>query len=208
MIAIVDYGAGNLMSVKKALDFIGEPNMIAAFASEIENADAVILPGVGSFGDSMDCMNKSKLLESVKEAAVSKKPFLGICLGMQLLFDSSQESEGVQGLGILKGSIKRFPDNIGLKIPHIGWNSVNIVKENPLYNGIDNNSYVYFVHSYYLEVQNYNEVATVTNYGIDFHSSVAVPELNLYATQFHPEKSGAVGLKMLKNFAELCKGDK
>lgn len=204
MIAIVDYGAGNLMSVKKALDFICSPNMIATTAESIENADAVILPGVGSFGDAMDCMNKSGLLPAVRAAAVSKKPFLGICLGMQLLFDNSEESYGTEGLGILKGTIKKFPDNMGLKIPHIGWNSVNIIKENPLYNGIPNNSYVYFVHSYYLDAMNKSDVATVTDYGISFHSSVAVPELNLYATQFHPEKSGSVGLTMLKNFAALC----
>lgn len=208
MIAIVDYGAGNLMSVKKALDFIGAENSIAASPADINKADAVILPGVGSFGDSMNCMNKSGLLESVRAAALSKKPFLGICLGMQLLFDNSQESDGVKGLGILKGSIKRFPDNMGLKIPHIGWNSIDIVKENLLYNGIGNNSYVYFVHSFYLEAENNSDIATVTSYGINFHSSVAVPEINLYATQFHPEKSGSIGLEILKNFTQLCKGDK
>lgn len=207
MIAIVDYGAGNLMSVKKALDFIGSENLIAKIPTDIKNADAVILPGVGSFGDAMECMNNSGLLASVKEAALSQKPFLGICLGMQLLFERSEESDGAAGLSILKGNIHRFPNSIGLKIPHIGWNSIDIVKENPLYNGICNNSFVYFVHSYYLDAENKGEVATVTDYGMEFHSSVAVPEINLYATQFHPEKSGAVGLKMLENFAALCEVD-
>ena len=203
MIAIIDYGAGNLQSVKKALDFIGAESLVTSRASEIENASACILPGVGSFGDAMNCMAESGLCEAVKKAALGSKPFLGICLGLQLLFDSSEESPGVLGLGILKGRVKRFPSDMGLKIPHIGWNSADIKKPCPIYDGIADGSFVYFVHSYFLDAENYSDVATKTEYGISFDSSVAVPEINLYATQFHPEKSGRVGLKILENFAKL-----
>ena len=203
MIAIIDYGAGNLQSVKKALDFIGAESLVTSKASEIENASACILPGVGSFGDAMNCMTESGLCDAVKKAALGSKPFLGICLGLQLLFDSSEESPGVSGLGILKGKVKRFPSDMGLKIPHIGWNFADIKKPCPIYDGIADGSFVYFVHSYYLDAENRSDVATKTEYGISFDSSVAVPEINLYATQFHPEKSGRVGLKILENFAKL-----
>ena len=151
----------------------------------------------------MNCMTESGLCEAVKKAALGSKPFLGICLGLQLLFDSSEESPGVSGLGILKGKVKRFPSDMGLKIPHIGWNSADIKKPCPIYDGIADGSFVYFVHSYYLDAENRSDVATKTEYGISFDSSVAVPEINLYATQFHPEKSGRVGLKILENFAKL-----
>lgn len=206
MIAIVDYGAGNLQSVKKALDFIGAENKISSDAAGIRAADAVILPGVGSFGDAMACMRQSGLCDTVKEAALSDKPFLGICLGLHLLFEASQESGGVEGLGILKGGAKRFPDSAGLKIPHIGWNSIDIEKNCPLYTGVESGSYVYFVHSYYLCAENADVVATTTDYGIRFHSAIAVPERKLYATQFHPEKSGGTGLQILRNFAALQGG--
>lgn len=204
MIAIIDYGAGNLQSVKKALDFIGAESIITDNPSEIEKCDKILLPGVGSFGDAMESMKKKNLVEPVKQNALSGKPFLGICLGLQLLFESSEESEGVCGLGILKGKVKKFPDNMGLKIPHIGWNSVDIKQNDAVFKDIPDNSYVYFVHSYYLEAENENEVAAVTHYGIDFHS--AVGKNNIFAVQFHPEKSGDVGLRILKNFAEM--GDK
>ena len=201
MIAIIDYGAGNLQSVKKALDFIGAANIITDDPQKIKSADKVLLPGVGSFGDAMDSMHKSGLVETVKECALSGKPFLGICLGLQLLFEESEESPGVKGLGIFKGKIKKFSSDMGLKIPHIGWNSLSIKQNDTLFKDIPENSYVYFVHSYYLHAEDENDVATVTNYGIDFHS--AVGKNNVFATQFHPEKSGDVGLQILKNFASM-----
>ena len=201
MIAIIDYGAGNLQSVKKALDFIGAENVITNDPKTILSADKILLPGVGSFGDAMDSMAKSGLVEIVKECALSGKPFLGICLGLQLLFEESEESPGVKGLGIFKGKIKRFPNDMGLKIPHIGWNSLEIKQKDGIFKGIPENSYVYFVHSYYLHAEDENDIATITNYGIDFHS--AVGKNNVFATQFHPEKSGDVGLQILRNFASM-----
>ncbi len=201
MIAIIDYGAGNLQSVKKALDFIGTENIITDDPEKIKSADKVLLPGVGSFGDAMDSMAKSGLVETVKECALSGKPFLGICLGLQLLFEESEESPGVKGLGIFKGKIKKFSPDMGLKIPHIGWNSLSIKQNDTLFKDIPENSYVYFVHSYYLHAEDENDIATVTNYGIDFHS--AVGKGNIFATQFHPEKSGDVGLQILRNFASM-----
>lgn len=206
MIAIIDYGAGNLQSVHKALDFIGAENLITASKSEIEAADAVILPGVGSFGDAMDCLAKSGLTDTVKAAALSDTPFLGICLGLQMLFEKSEESVGVKGLSILEGEVRRFPKEIGLKIPQIGWNSLEITPDCPLYHGVPNGSYVYFVHSYYLAAKYKENVAATAEYGITFDASAADVSKNLYATQFHPEKSGAVGLQILRNFAELQKG--
>lgn len=206
MIAIIDYGAGNLQSVHKALDFIGAENLITASKSEIEAADAVILPGVGSFGDAMDCLAKSGLTDTVKAAALSDTPFLGICLGLQMLFEKSEESVGVKGLSILEGEVRRFPKEIGLKIPQIGWNSLEIAPDSPLYHGVPNGSYVYFVHSYYLAAKYKENVAATAEYGIIFDASAADVSKNLYATQFHPEKSGAVGLQILRNFAELQKG--
>ena len=201
MIAIIDYGAGNLQSVKKALDFIGAENIITDDPQVIMSADKVLLPGVGSFGDAMDSMREKNLVETVKQCADSGKPFLGICLGLQLLFEESEESPGVEGLGIFKGKIKRFSSNMGLKIPHIGWNSLSIKQKDTLFKNVPENAYVYFVHSYYLVAEDENDVATVTNYGIDFHS--AVGKDNVFATQFHPEKSGDVGLQILKNFASM-----
>lgn len=201
MIAIIDYGAGNLQSVKKALDFIGAESVITDNPETIDACDKILLPGVGSFGDAMDSMKAKNLVETVKQNALSGKAFLGICLGLQLLFEESEESPGVQGLGIFKGKIRKFPADMGLKIPHIGWNSLEIKQKDTLFKGIPENSYVYFVHSYYLEAENLNDVATVTNYGIDFHS--AVGKGNIFATQFHPEKSGDVGLQILRNFASM-----
>lgn len=206
MIAIIDYGAGNLQSVQKALDFIGAKNLITDSKSDIEAADAVLLPGVGSFGDAMDCLTKSGLLDTVKAAALSDTPFLGICLGLQMLFEKSEESVGVEGLSVLKGEVRRFPKEIGLKIPQIGWNSLEIAPDCPLYRGVPNGAYVYFVHSYYLSAKNRENVAATAEYGITFDASAMDVSKNLYATQFHPEKSGAVGLQILKNFAELQKG--
>lgn len=206
MIAIIDYGAGNLQSVKKALDYLGEPNLITAKSSEIEAADALILPGVGSFGDAMQSLSDSGLLETVRAAALSDTPFLGICLGLQLLFPESEESKGVKGLGVLPGKIIKFPGDMGLKIPQIGWNSINIREGCKLYAGVPQNAYVYFVHSYYLQAADPEVVAATAEYGVTFHASVADEAHRLYATQFHPEKSGAVGLRILRNFAAVQKG--
>ena len=201
MIAIIDYGAGNLQSVKKAFDFIGAESVITDNPEIINACDRILLPGVGSFGDAMDSMAKSGLVETVKQNALSGKPFLGICLGLQLLFEESEESPGVKGLGIFKGKIKKFSPDMGLKIPHIGWNSLEIKQKDTLFKNVPENSYVYFVHSYYLHAEDESDIATVTNYGIDFHS--AVGKNNVFATQFHPEKSGDVGLQILKNFASM-----
>lgn len=201
MIAIIDYGAGNLQSVKKALDFIGAESVITDNPEVINACDKILLPGVGSFGDAMNSMTEKRLVETVKQNALSGKPFLGICLGLQLLFEESEESPGVKGLGIFKGKIKKFPSDMGLKIPHIGWNSLSIKQNDTIFKGIPENSYVYFVHSYYLHAEDEKDVATVTNYGINFHS--AVGKDNIFATQFHPEKSGDVGLQILKNFASM-----
>lgn len=201
MIAIIDYGAGNLQSVKKALDFIGAESVITDDPETINACDKILLPGVGSFGDAMASMRAKNLVETVKQNALSGKAFLGICLGLQLLFEESEESPGVKGLGIFKGKIRKFPADMGLKIPHIGWNSLEIKQKDTIFKDIPENSYVYFVHSYYLEAEEPDTVATVTNYGIDFHS--AVGRNNIFATQFHPEKSGDVGLQMLRNFASM-----
>ena len=201
MIAIIDYGAGNLQSVKKAFDFIGAESVITDNPEIINACDRILLPGVGSFGDAMDSMAKSGLVETVKQNALSGKPFLGICLGLQLLFEESEESPGVKGLGIFKGKIKKFSSDMGLKIPHIGWNSLEIKQKDGIFKNIPENSYVYFVHSYYLHAEDKNDIAAITNYGIDFHS--AVGKNNIFATQFHPEKSGDVGLQILRNFASM-----
>ena len=201
MIAIVDYGAGNLMSVKKALDFIGADSIITSNPAELASAEKVILPGVGSFGDAMESMREKGLVEAVKASALSGKPFLGICLGLQLLFAESEESPEAQGLALLNGKITQIPTDMGLKVPHIGWNSVEISEGSRLFNGIKNGSYFYFVHSYYLNGADENAVAGTTEYGIKIQC--AVERENLFATQFHPEKSGEVGLRLLKNFVEL-----
>ncbi len=205
MIAIVDYGAGNLQSVKKALDYIGAVSEVTCDAKKIESADGVILPGVGSFEDSMNCMEKSGLTETVKAAAVGEKPFLGICLGLQLLYDKSEESPDAHGLGILKGSITKIPAD-GLKVPHMGWNSLDYVSDCALFKGVKQGAYVYFVHSYYLKSDNPTEVAARTHYGVEI--DVAVAKGKLFAVQFHPEKSGETGLIMLRNFVALCGGER
>lgn len=205
MIAIADYGAGNLKSVKKALDFIGADNIITNDSGLIECADGIILPGVGSFADAMDCLNASGLVCVLKNSIEQNKPFLGICLGLQLLYGESDESPGARGLGVLEGTIAKIPSDQGLKVPHMGWNSIEIKKENALFKGIQNNSYVYFVHSYFLRAHDESSVSATTSYSVEIDA--AVSRGNLFATQFHPEKSGKTGLKMLENFAELCGGN-
>lgn len=204
MIAVIDYGAGNLQSVVKALNYIDTDTIVTNKKEEILQADGAILPGVGSFGDAMDCMNTSGATEAVLAFVESGKPFLGICLGLQLLFPKSEESPNADGLGLLKGSITRIPnDNGTLKIPHMGWNSLNIKKHDGLFRGIEGNPYVYFVHSYYLHAENLDIVSAQTEYGVTIDASVRYK--NIFATQFHPEKSGKVGLQMLRNFVEITK---
>ena len=204
MIAVIDYGAGNLQSVVKALNYINCDCIITDKENDILNAEGAILPGVGSFADAMSCMKNSGADKAVLDFVKTGKPFLGICLGLQLLFDDSDESRGVQGLGLLKGSITKIPnqDNT-LKIPHMGWNSLDILKNDGIFKNIPQNSYVYFVHSYYLKAESENIVAARTNYGVDIDA--AVQYQNIYATQFHPEKSGHVGLQILKNFADITR---
>lgn len=200
MVAIIDYGAGNLSSVKKALDYLGAESIITDDKNEITSASHIILPGVGSFGDAMESMRNRDLVDTVKEIAVSGKPFLGICLGLQLLFEGSEESPGVEGLGLLKGKITQIPKNNGLKVPHIGWNSVNVRKDDGIFKNIEQNSFFYFVHSFYLTESQGNIAAATTQYGVEIEC--AVEQGNLFATQFHPEKSGKAGLKLLKSFLE------
>lgn len=203
LIAIIDYGAGNILSVQKALNYIGCETEVTSDASRIFEADGAILPGVGSFGDAMNNLNSKGLVSTVKEFAASGKPFLGICLGLQILFDKGDESPDVQGLSIFGGEVNRFPSDMGLKIPHIGWNSIEYKKECPIFKGLPDTPYVYFVHSFYLNSYSSDVVSATAEYGIKFHA--AVWKGNVFATQFHPEKSGGVGLQILRNFVELTK---
>lgn len=201
MIAIIDYDAGNLRSVEKALIRIGEEVVITRNRETILNADKIILPGVGAFGDAMHNLQQFGLVEVIKEAVATGKPFLGICLGLQLLFERSDESDGVAGLGILKGEILRIPDCEGLKIPHMGWNSLEVKENTTLFANLPENPYVYFVHSYYLKAAEEADVAATTEYSTHIHASVE--HENIFACQFHPEKSGRIGLQILKNFAAI-----
>lgn len=198
MVAIIDYGAGNLSSVKKALDYLGAESEITQDKEKILTASHVILPGVGSFGDAMHSMQERGLVETVKKAALSGKPFLGICLGLQLLFESSDESPDVKGLGILNGKIITIPKDTGLKVPHMGWNSVSLKQNNGIFSNIEDNSYFYFIHSYYLDGADEDVIAATAEYGVTIEC--AVQKGNLCATQFHPEKSSKIGLKLLENF--------
>ena len=204
MIAIIDYDAGNLKSVEKALAYLGEESVITRDFHTIEQADKVILPGVGSFGVAMDNLKRYELDKVIHEVCERKVPFLGICLGLQLMFEGSEESEGVEGLGLLEGKIVRIPDTYGLKIPHIGWNSLNLQNQGRLFEGIEQQPYVYFVHSYYLKAAEPDIVKATTEYSTMIDASVEKD--NIFACQFHPEKSSTVGLKMLKNFANLQGG--
>lgn len=201
MIAIIDYDAGNLKSVEKALTYLGEESVITGDARTILEADKVILPGVGAFGDAMENLKKRELDKVIKEVCMKNTPFLGICLGLQLLFESSEESPQAEGLGILKGQILRIPDKEGLKIPHIGWNSLTLQHQGRLFEGLEEHPYVYFVHSYYLKAADEQMVKASAEYGPVIHASVEKD--NIFACQFHPEKSGSTGLKILKNFVEI-----
>ena len=201
MIAIIDYDAGNIRSVEKAMAKLGQEVWITRDRERIMNADKVILPGVGSFGDAMAHLREYNLVEVIKDVVAEKKPFLGICLGLQLLYESSEETPGVEGLGILKGKILKIPEQEGLKIPHMGWNSLHLQNDGRLFRGIEQNPYVYFVHSYYLKAEEEETVKATTEYSVKIHASVE--KENVFACQFHPEKSGDLGLQILKNFAEL-----
>lgn len=200
MIAIIDYGAGNLHSVKNALDFLGAESKITGSASEILSADKVILPGVGAFGSAMNALTASGLKEVIFEVADKGTPLLGICLGLQLMFEKSEEAPDVKGLGLFKGTIVKIPDR-GLKIPHMGWNDIEVVKDSRILHNIGENPFVYFVHSYYLNASDESIVSAYTNYGERL--GIAVEKDNVFATQFHPEKSGETGMKILKNFINL-----
>ena len=201
MIAILDYDAGNIKSVEKALAFLGQDAKITRDKDEIMASEKVILPGVGSFGDAMGKLRDYQLDKVIYDVVDKKTPFLGICLGLQLLYESSDETPGVTGLGLLKGTINRIPDAPGLKIPHMGWNSLDVKDGATLFQGLPENPYVYFVHSYYLKALNEEEVAATTYYSTRIHASVEKD--NIFACQFHPEKSSAVGLKILENFVSL-----
>ena len=201
MITIIDYDAGNIKSVEKALTYLGEKYVLTGDKEKIQNAEKVILPGVGAFGDAMNKLNQYGLTDVIKTVVSKGTPFMGICLGQQLLFEESEEAPGVKGLGILKGKIKKIPAMEGLKVPQIGWNSLKYDNPGKLFRDIPEGSYVYFVHSYYLEAQDKNIVTASCEYGVTVHASVEKD--NVFACQFHPEKSSEVGLKILKNFIEL-----
>ena len=201
MIAMIDYDAGNIKSVEKALQKLGADVVITKDPQVILSADKVILPGVGSFGDAMNNLRKYGLDKVIHQVVESGTPFLGICLGLQLLFERSDESPEAVGLGILEGEILRIPDAEGLKIPHMGWNSLHLQNDGRLFKGLKENDYVYFVHSYYLKAEDESIVKATTNYSVNIHASVEKD--NVFACQFHPEKSSDVGLHILKNFVEL-----
>ena len=201
MIGIIDYDAGNIKSVEKALAYLGEETVVSRDPEVLKKADKVILPGVGSFGEAMENLHKYGLIPVIKDMIKEGTPFLGICLGLQLLFERSEESPGVEGLGILKGEILKIPETEGLKIPHMGWNSLTFQNQGRLFKGLEEHPYVYFVHSYYLKAEEESIVKATTQYGVTIHASVE--KGNVFACQFHPEKSSRAGLQMLKNFAEL-----
>lgn len=201
MIAIIDYDAGNIKSVEKAVEALGSRAVVTRDNKEILSADHVILPGVGAFGDAMGKLKEYDLIDTINEVVDKRIPFLGVCLGLQLMFEESDEAPGVKGLGLLPGKILRIPDCEGLKIPHMGWNSLDIRGEQPLFKDVPNGSYVYFVHSYYLKADNMEDVAATTEYSTNIHASVA--HGNVFACQFHPEKSGRVGMKILDNFLHV-----
>ena len=201
MVAVIDYDAGNIKSVEKAMMALGEDVVVTREKEKILAADHVILPGVGSFGDAMEKLHKYHLVEVIRKIVDRQTPFLGICLGLQLLFESSEESVGAEGLGILRGRIVRLPENQGLKIPHIGWNSLRYPNSGRLFEGLPEESYVYFVHSYYLQAAEPEVVTATAEYAAHIHASVE--KENVFACQFHPEKSSDVGMHILKNFLSI-----
>ncbi|MBU1090506.1 MAG: imidazole glycerol phosphate synthase subunit HisH [Candidatus Omnitrophica bacterium] len=203
MIAIIDYGMGNIHSVNKALGLYGVETIVTDKVKDIKSAEKLVLPGVGAFDDAKEELEKRGLIDLLLEQVRSKKPFLGICLGMQLLFDQSEEAKVSKGLGLIKGSVKRFEAKEGRKVPHMGWNQLNHLKYDcPLLRDVQNDAYVYFCHSYYPAPSDQNLVAASTDYGMDF--AALVWKENLFGVQFHPEKSQAVGLKIMENFVKVC----
>ncbi len=198
-ICIIDFGCGNLRSVQKAFESFGAMCIITSEPEKILNSNGVILPGVGAFPDAMANIKKLEIDATLKEVVKKNIPILGICLGMQLLFDESDEVRNTKGLGLISGKIKKF--KIDLKVPHMGWNNLKIIKNSPILEGVENNSYVYFVHSYYAEMNEEN-INGETLYGVNVPAVVSSG--NIFGTQFHPEKSGDPGIKMLKNFWKLC----
>lgn len=205
MIAIIDYDAGNIKSVEKAFQALGQDVVVTRDKDTILQAEGVILPGVGAFGDAMKKLEDYDLVNTIYKVVEAKTPFLGICLGLQLMFEESEETPGVKGLGLLKGKIVRIPDGEGLKIPHIGWNNLSYPNAGRLYKDIPEDSFVYFVHSYYLQAEEPEIVKATTEYGVTIHASVE--KENVFACQFHPEKSSAVGMKILENFVAVVKGE-
>ena len=203
MIAIIDYDAGNIKSVEKAMHLLGQEVVVTRDRESILKADKVILPGVGAFGDAMSKIRQYNLEEVIHEVVEKGTPFLGICLGLQLLFERSDETPGVEGLHLLDGTIRRIPAAPGLKIPHIGWNDLTFPNKGRLFRGIEEHSYVYFVHSFYLEAADSSIVTATTEYGTRIHASVEKD--NIFACQFHPEKSSRIGLKILQNFVDITK---
>ena len=201
MIAVIDYDAGNLKSVEKALKFLGEESIVTGDFREILKADKVILPGVGAFGVAMEHLKKYELDKVIREITDRQTPFLGICLGLQLLFEGSEENDGVEGLCVLDGKILKIPDSPGLKIPHIGWNSLHLQNQGRLFEGIAEGAFVYFVHSFYLKAEKEEIVKASTDYSVNIHASVE--QGNVFACQFHPEKSSGTGLRILENFSKL-----
>lgn len=201
MIAMIDYDAGNIKSVEKALLLLGQEVEVTGDPERILKAEKVILPGVGAFGDAMENLKRAGLDEVIRRVAAKGTPFMGICLGLQLLFERSDEAPGAKGLGLLEGEILKIPDQEGLKIPHMGWNSLHLEHGGRLFRGIEEQSYVYFVHSYYLKAKEESIVKASTEYSTHIHASVEKD--NIFGCQFHPEKSSEVGLRILKNFVEL-----
>ncbi len=201
MITVIDYDAGNIMSVIKAFEYLGEKVLLTADENEILNADRIILPGVGNFGDCMAELNKRDLPPVIKKAVASGIPFMGICLGLQLMFDDSEEAQGVEGLRLLEGHVKRLPKKDDLKIPNIGWNSLDLPRESRLFEGIEDGSFVYFVHSYYLAAKDEDIVCATIDYGTRVHA--AVEKDNIFGCQFHPEKSSETGLNIIRNFLKV-----
>jgi len=202
MITIVDYGMGNLRSVSKAFEKIGADVTVTNAKEKIKSASALVVPGVGAFGDCIKNLDKTGLLDEIKNFIKSGKPYLGLCLGMQILLESSEEAPGISGLGLITGTVKKFSPKLGLKIPHMGWNRIKIKSKNILFENIQDDAYVYFVHSYYVEPKDKSFITTETDYGISFCSSIGKD--NIWATQFHPEKSQTIGLQILKNFTKFC----
>lgn len=201
MITIIDYDAGNIRSVQKACEALGEKVLVTEDARQIISSDKIILPGVGAFGSAMERLRNRGLDTAIKEYIGSGRPFLGICLGLQLLFEESEESPGEEGLGILKGVIRRIPTQQNLRVPHIGWNNVKILSESTIFHDVREDPFVYFVHSYYLDAEDRSVVCGCTDYGVSMDTAVAWNQV--FATQFHPEKSGRIGLSVLNNFCKL-----